>query len=155
MYCPNCGKDVDAKLKYCSGCGERLLKAAEIDADGTPGKMLDNVLTTIFMVVMFGFGILVGLVAVLLNFSIEPKYVMFIALGYLAAVFGICYQLLTQVPKLIDAKLQPKGPIDTLMPDVQLPPRTTAQLEEPRDYGIGSVTDATTRTLDEVLVERK
>lgn len=155
MFCPNCGKDVNTKLKYCSGCGERLLKAAEMDKDGTPGKMLDNVLTTIFLVVMFGLGILVGLVAVLLGNNVEPKFVMFISMAYLAAVFGICYQLLSQVPKLIDAKLHPKQSSDTVMPDIQLPPRTTAQLNEARDQGIGSVTDATTRTLDEVLIERR
>ncbi len=153
MYCPNCGKDVNAKLKYCSSCGERLSKAAEIDKDGTPGKMLDNVLTTIFLIVMFGLGILVGLVAVLLGNSVEPKFVMFISIAYLAAVFGICYQLLSQVPKLIDAKLRVKETEEAVPPDLQLPPRTTNQLEEFREPA--SVIENTTRTLDELRVERK
>ncbi|MEO7658333.1 MAG: hypothetical protein ABIV48_01855, partial [Pyrinomonadaceae bacterium] len=43
------------------------MTVADEDKDGTPGKMLDNILTTLFLVVMFGFGILVGLVAVLLG----------------------------------------------------------------------------------------
>lgn len=151
MYCPNCGKDVNEKLKYCSGCGERLSKADEIDKDGTPGKMLDNVLTTIFLVVMFGLGILVGLVAVLLDNSVEPKFVMFISVAYLAAVFGICYHLLTQVPKLIDAKLRPREQApapETAVPPVQLPSVPTNQLEEFREPA--SVVENTTRTLDEV-----
>lgn len=152
MFCPNCGKDVNATLKYCSGCGERLLKEAEIDKDGTPGKMLDNVLTTIFLVVMFGLGILVGLVAVLLKSNVEPKFVMFISIAYLAAVFGICYQLLSQVPKLIDAKLRPRETSETVIPDVQLPPRSTNQLEEFRTPA--SVVENTTRTLDKVPIER-
>jgi len=66
MYCSNCGNPVNEKLKYCNGCGERIAK--DEDKHGTPGKMLDNVLTTLFLVVMFGMVILILLVAVLLNF---------------------------------------------------------------------------------------
>jgi hypothetical protein len=157
MYCPNCGKSVDDALKYCSGCGERLSKIDELDKEGMPGKMLDNVLTTVFLLVLFGLGILVGLVAVLLDNNVEPKFVMFISMAYLAAVFGICYQLLTQVPKLIDAKLNPRRrempPPAHDVPQVQLPPRSTNQLEEFREPA--SVTEHTTKTLEEVPVARK
>ena len=149
MYCPNCGKTVNQKLKYCNGCGERLSKAAEIDKDGTPGKMLDNILTTLFLVVMFGLGILVGLVAVLLGSNVEPKFVVFISIAYLAAVFGVCYTLVSQVPKLIDAKLKPKSVSDESAAHPQLAPLTTAQLEEYREPAM-SVTDHTTKTLDKV-----
>lgn len=152
MFCPNCGKDVNAKLKYCSGCGERLSKVSEIDKDGMPGKMLDNILTTVFLVVMFGLGILVGLVAVLMGNGIEPKFVVFISIAYLAAIFGICFKLLSQVPKLIDARLRQNEIVEPLLPDLQLPPRTTNQLEEFRVPA--SVTDNTTRTLGKVPVER-
>lgn len=151
MFCPSCGKGVNANLQYCSGCGERPFKAAEIDKDGTPGKMLDNVLTTIFLVVMFGLGILVGLVAVLLGSDVRIEPVVVITIAYLAAIFGICYTLLKQVPKLIDAKLRPRERIETVMPDLQLPPRTTNQLEEFREPA--SVIENTTRTLDKIPVK--
>jgi hypothetical protein len=153
MYCPNCGKTVNQKLKFCNGCGERLSKAAEIDKDGTPGKMLDNILTTLFLVVMFGLGILVGLVAVLLGSNVEPKFVMFIAIAYLAAVFGICYTLLSQVPKLIDARLKTSSDLQESNMRPQLEPLTTAQLEEYREP-VMSVTDNTTKTLDKVPLRR-
>lgn len=149
MFCPNCGKTVNKKLKYCNGCGERLSKADEIDKDGTPGKMLDNILTTLFLVVMFGLGILVGLVAVLLGNNIEPRYVVFISVAYLAAVFGICYTLLSQVPKLIDARLKSESSDRETGFHQQLQPLTTAQLEEYREPAM-SVTDHTTKTLDKV-----
>lgn len=148
MFCPNCGKNVNAKLKYCSGCGDRLSKATEFDKDGTPGKMLDNILTTLFLVVMFGLGILVGLVAVLLGNNVETKFVFLVAVAYLAAVFGICYTLLSQVPKLIDAKLKASDFSARAEPAVMLPPRSTNQLEEFRQPA--SVTDSTTRTLDKI-----
>ena len=152
MYCPNCGKIANQKLKYCSGCGERLSKPSEMDKDGTPGKMLDNILTTLFLVVMFGLGILVGLVAVLLGNNVEPRFVVFIAIAYLAAVFGICYTLLSQVPKLIDAKLKVRERSYEYVEPPQLEPLTTAQLEEYREPV--SVIENTTRTLDKVSVER-
>lgn len=153
MYCPNCGNIANKKLKYCNSCGERLSKAAELDKDGTPGKMLDNILTTLFLVVMFGLGILVGLVAVLLGNNVEPKFVMFIAIAYLGAVFGICYTLLSQVPKLIDAKLRASTAEHVSAEPLQLRPVTTAQLAMPAQAP-PSVTDHTTRALDRIEIER-
>lgn len=146
MYCANCGSLAESKLKYCKNCGSKLGKE---DADKGADSMLNNILTTLFLIVMFGLGILVGLVAVLLGAGVEPKFVMFIAIGYLAAVFGICYTLLTQVPKLIDAKLNKRAESPDFVPPAQLYPRTTAQLEEQREPVI-SVTEHTTRTLDKV-----
>ena len=153
MFCPNCGTNTSKNLKYCKNCGERLSKSLEFDKDGTPGKMLDNVLTTLFLVVMFGLGILVGLVAVLLGNNIEPKFVVMIAIAYLAAVFGICYTLLSQVPKLIDARLKSNSEAHETSEPHQLRPLTTAQLEEFREPTM-SVTDHTTRALEELPLKR-
>lgn len=153
MFCPNCGTNASKNLKYCKNCGERLSKAEEIDKDGTPGKMLDNILTTLFLVVMFGLGILVGLVAVLLGNNIEPKFVVLISIAYLAAVFGICYSLLSQVPKLIDARLKSNTAVHETIQPHQLRPLTTAQLDEFHQPAM-SVTEHTTRTLDEVVLKR-
>lgn len=153
MYCPNCGNSVNKKLKYCNSCGERLSKVAEFDKDGQPGKMLDNVLTTLFLVVMFGFGILVGLVAVLLGNDVRIEPVVAIIVAYLAAIFGICFTLARQATKLIDFKLK-GGLSDDVDRPQQLRPLTTAQLEEYREP-VMSVTDHTTRTLDEVPAKRR
>lgn len=155
MFCPNCGTTVSAKLRYCKACGERLSKAEEIDKDGMPGKMLDNILTTIFLVVLFGLGILVGLVAVLLGNDVRIEPVTVITIAYLAAVFGICYKLLTQVPKLIDARLKSRsesyGPVDRVQLDDQPMP---AQLSDYREPAM-SVTDHTTKTLEKVPLSER
>jgi hypothetical protein len=153
MYCPNCGQTVNKKLKFCNSCGERLSKASEIDKDGMPGKMLDNVLTTIFLIVMFGLGILVGLVAVLLGNDVQPPLVGIIVIAYLAAVFGICFMLLKQVPKLIDARLKAMNLGDEPAEERLLRPMSAAQLDEFREPA-ASVTERTTRTLDEVPLKR-
>ena len=154
MFCPNCGTTVNKKLKYCNSCGERLSKSGEIDKDGMPGKMLDNILTTVGVIVTFGLGILVGLVAVLLGSGMPQGPVVVIIVAYLAAVFGICYTLLTQVPKLIDARLKADGFAEESRQAERLTPLTTAQLEEYREP-VMSVTDRTTKTLDQVPLERR
>ncbi len=153
MYCQKCGNSLPGGLKYCNSCGIRLTADVE-DKDGTPGKMLDNILTTLFLVVMFGMGILVGLVAVLLGSGVRTEPVVVIAIAYIAAVFGICFSLVRQVPKLIDARLKASG-YSVPEPDERalLNQRTTAQLEEYRTP-VSSVTDHTTRTLEQVPLRR-
>ena len=146
MYCHSCGNSVSKRLKYCNSCGARL-GSAEEDRDGTPGKMLDNILTTLFLTVMFGLGILVGLVAVLLGNSVPTQIVTLIVVAYLAAVFGVCFMLVKQVPKLIDAKLRMQNAGYDADEARELRPVTTAQLAEYREP-VMSVTDHTTRTLD-------
>lgn len=151
MFCPNCGKNVDQKLKFCNGCGERLAKATD-DLD-SPGKMLDGILETIFWLVVASLGILIGLVAVLLSNNVKPDAVGLIILAYLATIFGISFSLARQVPKLIDAKLRRWNAESDSTRVSQLPPPTTAQLEEYREPAM-SVTDHTTKTLDPVPVDR-
>ena len=147
MYCPTCGNTVNKDLKYCNSCGERLAKYD--DKEGTPGKMLDNILTTLFLVVMFGLGILVGLVAVLLGNDFKTGPVLIIVIAYLAAIFGVCFVLARQVPKLIDAKLRVWNSGAEIRTQPQLSPQTTAQLNEYREP-VMSVTDHTTKALDKV-----
>lgn len=155
MFCSKCGNSVSQKLKFCNSCGNRLAHEPE-DKDGTPGKMLDNILTTIFLVVMFGLGILVGLVAVLLGNAVQTEVVTVIVVAYLLAVFGICFSLVRQVPKLIDAKLRSSGYSGDgdMIVQPQLRPATTAQLDEYREP-VASVTDHTTKTLDQVPLRER
>ena len=153
MYCSNCGNAVNDKLKYCNSCGERLSKDAE-DGLSSPGKMLDGLLDTIFWTAAGGLAILIGLVAVLLRGDVHPQFIVLIAVAYLATVFGICFMLLRQLPKLIDARLKSKGEASEVASPVQLKAPNTAQLEEYREPAI-SVTEHTTRTLDEIAVKRE
>jgi hypothetical protein len=152
MYCPNCGNSVPNDLKYCNGCGKRLGLAD--DKYGSPAKMLNEVLTALFLIVMFGFGILIGLVAVLLGNRVNNDVVVIIACVYLMSIFGICFTLARQVPKLIDARLKKdERPVEYAAPQ-QLTARTTAQLEEFREP-VMSVTEHTTRVLDKIPVKNR
>jgi hypothetical protein len=81
----------------------------------------------------------------------EPLFVF--AMVYLILLFGICYMIMKQVSKLVDAELRTREfPQRTAAPAVQLPPRSTNPLDEFREPA--SVTDHTTRTLDEAGVRR-
>ncbi len=115
--------------------------------------MMDNLLTALTFVALGGFGILIGLVAVLLKNGFDHKGIMVIAFFYLAALFGVCYMLLNQLPKLIDAKIKPKRETPESYQPPQLFAKTTAQLEEHREP-VMSVTDNTTRTFDKIPLKK-
>jgi hypothetical protein len=153
MFCSACGSTVNDKLNYCNNCGAKLLKEK---AEETPKSMMDNLLTSLTFVALGGFGILVGLVSVLLKNGFDHKGIMVVAFFYLAALFGICYMLVSQLPKLIDAKLDRKKetPESYQAPQPQLFAKTTAQLEEHREPAM-SVTDHTTRTFDKIPLREK
>lgn len=77
-----------------------------------------------------------------------------ISFFYFAALFGICFMVLRYGS---NKERSPSRALDKdeLAPPAYLSPASTAQLEEARDFGIGSVTDATTRTLDEVKMRER
>jgi len=148
MFCERCGKQLDPSLKYCNGCGAQIKKDEE-----EPKTILNTMVTALIVVGTAGLGALIGLMAVLLDKiqRVEPA----IALGafYLLAWFGVCFFILRQISKLIDADLlDRRSRTIESTPLVQLPPRSTNPLEDFRQPA--SVTDHTTRTLDKIPVER-
>lgn len=110
--------------------------------------MLDDLLETLFWTAAVGLGILVGLTGVLLKFGVAQELLGVIVVTYLTTIFGICFTMSKQIPKLIDAKLRS---IETERPFTQ-PVLTAAsaasQMSEFRQPA--SVTDHTTRTLEKV-----
>jgi len=154
MFCAACGTAVNDKLNYCKNCGAKIAK----DAEETPKSMMDNLLTSLTFVVLGGFGILVGLVSVLLKNGFAHAGIGIIAVFYLAALSGICYMLLSQLPRLIEAKLQKPSETpaaENYQAPSQLYSRTTAQLEESRVEPVPSVVEQTTRTFDKIPLREK
>ena len=151
MYCERCGKQLDDALNFCNGCGAQLKRSGDTEQK----SVLNLLITALIVVTTAGIGVLAGLLAILLNKVPNFEPVIAFAVLYLATLFGICFMIMRQVSKLIDAKLAGKDVYETPNssdPFVRLPPRTTAQLEHHREPA--SVTDSTTRTLDEVPVGR-
>ena len=102
-----------------------------------------------------GFGLLgfIFLMVVLVKKGIHPTALTFISLFYLSALFGICFLILQQIKNLSGKSQTKKREFQQDFQNEQLNPATTAQLEEPREPFI-SVTDSTTKTLDEVFIKR-
>ncbi|MBK7705598.1 MAG: hypothetical protein IPN69_07620 [Acidobacteria bacterium] len=146
MYCSGCGSAVNDKLNYCNICGAKLLKE-----EATAAKsMLENFLTTIAFVVLGGFGLLLGLVGILLKNGVDTKDASIIVIFYLAALTMISFMLLRLLPKLIDAKLNDgKTGTTEIYRAPQIAAKTPPQLEEPLQPA-ASVTEHTTRNFEKI-----
>jgi hypothetical protein len=148
MYCSKCASPINDTLKYCKNCGVKLVK----DEGETPKSILDNLLTTLCFVVLGGLGILVGLAAVLLEKGINPSAVAVISVFYLATLAAVCYLLLSQLPKVVDASLNKTAEKTETVEPVRLAAPTTAQLEEHREPL--SVTENTTRNFEKIPLKQ-
>ena len=140
MFCSRCGKQIDDSLKFCNGCGVQIKKE-----DDSP---LNSLITALIIIGTAGLGILVGLSAVLLDKIPNFGPVLIFGVIYLGALFGICFMIMRQITKVIDADLGRRRLPESEKRPVELPAHSTNQLEEFREPA--SVTDQTTRTLDKV-----
>jgi hypothetical protein len=150
MFCSKCGNQVNVNLNYCNICGAKTGKEAQGESRVSP---LNALITTIAFVALGGLGILVGLVSILLDRGLTHEAIAIISGCYLATLLGICLSLTRLMSKLIDADSGKKPePVETYQTPVLSMP-TNPQLNEYKQP-VGSVTDHTTKTFDEVFVKR-
>ena len=97
-----------------------------------------------------GFGFLgyVFVVLVIVKNGVPPNYLVPITFFYFAALFGICYLILKQT-ELFGRNERRRDDVPDNIQPAYLRPVTTAQLREGSDEP-ASVTDHTTRTLEEI-----
>ena len=155
MYCERCGKQINDSLNFCNGCGAQLRKEKEKDEEKS---VFSGLLSALIAVTVVGLGVLVGFVAVLSDKVRDTSALFAFVVVYLATLFGICFLIARQLAKVIDRDHADRGRVGTVTmgePErlVQLPPKSTNPLED--FNGPASVTEHTTRTLDEVPVERR
>lgn len=149
MYCERCGKQIEEALNFCNSCGAQLKKGGE-----SYRTVIALLVVALGVVAIGGLGTLAGILAILLDRISQTEPIVAFSVFYLAAWFGLCFMIMRQISKLIDANLAGKigfgsGKAQrTEQPAVQLPPKSTAQLEEFRQPA--SVVENTTRTLDKV-----
>jgi hypothetical protein len=149
MYCVNCGSLVNNKLNYCSGCGAKLAKP-DAETEKTVSRSLAESLGYIGVFGLVGF---IFVLVTLVKNGIGGPDLMGILFLYLAALFGVCFLVLRQIKNFSDKPPAAKSDFADEYRAVQIGAPNTAQLEESKQAPI-SVTDNTTRTLDEVLVKR-
>lgn len=151
MYCSECGNQVN-QLRYCNNCGARARK--DDDSAQNTHSPLNILFIALPIIVLGGLGILIGLMAMLLDRGVRPEPVAIIAGIYLISLTAICFSLIRMMSKLINIKTKEKAESQNqVYQPVQLPAPNTAQLEEPKQQPF-SVIDNTTRTFDEAFVKR-
>lgn len=153
MYCERCGKNVDNSLNFCNGCGAQLRKEKDEEK-----SIFSGLLSALIAIAVVGFGVLVGFTAILLDKIEKTEAIFAFVLAYLATLFAVLFMIGRQLAKVIDRKIGAEPPAKPQIlaepqPLVQLPPKSTNPLEE--FNGPASVTEHTTRTLDEIPVERR
>ena len=143
MFCAGCGSQIQSGLNYCNRCGRRVAD------DSNAGR--SSSLSVVGQTAGVGFVSFIFILLVLTKYgALPPNLLVPITFFYFAALFGICFMILRHgTPASAKSEGQRSENIASGEP-AYLRPVTTAQLEEERDFGIGSVTDATTRTLDKV-----
>jgi hypothetical protein len=147
MYCSTCGTEIKAELNYCSRCGARADKLAV----GDKSEALESLSMSTCFVGLGGLGLTVGLIAILLNYNVTPQVIVILSIAFLATVFGISFLMIQQISRMTKSSSGEKILENANLP--QLGAVNTAQLEEYRQPA-QSVTENTTRTLDEVLAKR-
>jgi hypothetical protein len=166
MYCPNCGSDNQAEIKFCTRCGTNL----GVVSDALTGKLtgpskvdermvrlLKNYYRGRRSVTIGGSMLLVGLTiqAIILAFGFPEKLIGFAALSAAPIIYGFI-SLFIGIARWNRAGSELKA-LGHVIPQTSAMRGTTALTEEPGTVGPystdpidtpASVTEHTTRQLD-------
>ncbi len=151
MFCSTCGKQINENLHFCNNCGARIDTKTEEFQDRSLGLNAATVTGIIGIFGLFGF---VFLAIKLLEKNLDPSFVFALLALFIAAVFGICFLLFRQTSNQPFKSRKKEKTVEGAAPK-NLSSETPPQLAPSYQSPISSVTENTTRTLDEVLVERK
>src|SRR5258706_9383027 len=152
MYCPSCGKDILAGLKFCSFCGVRLVAAS--DASQLASSSFNFLVAAVIAIPVLGLGLIIALMATMksgLGFRDDMIFVVVFMtfLLLIIAEIGTLILMLTRTRK-------PKT--KTVKEPTAFEQRATRAIEDrvirdlnPSSFeGVASVTEHTTRALDPV-----
>lgn len=117
----------------------------------TTNRILTILVATFGVIAIVGLGILITLIALLLDRGAPEKIVGITIVFYLACFTAIEFVLGAQISKMINASIgkEKKSSQEIIQPPAQLFARNTAQLPEPTQQP-ASVTDHTTRIFDKI-----
>jgi len=146
MYCATCGSLLNQELNYCNRCGARVDKLAVSE---NKSEALQYLSMATGFVGLGGLGLTVGLIAILLNFSVHSEVVVMLALAFLTAVFGISFLMIQQISRMTNTS---QASSKNVFENSQLSSSNTVQLDEPR-IPAASVTENTTRILEKKLIK--
>jgi uncharacterized membrane protein YvbJ len=150
MYCSTCGTEIQTALNYCKNCGARIDKSAGESGTAT---VLQYLSMGAGFVGLGGLGLTLALIAILLKNKVVPELIVVLAALFVILIFAICFMMIQQISKLISSSPVSNDKFSERNTPERVSPANTAQLNEAREP-LMSVTDTTTKSLDEVLVKR-
>lgn len=153
MFCSTCGKQINENLNFCNNCGARI-DAGNIETRNNSYGLIQSAIIGVLSVVeLFGF---VFLALKLIEKNLDPSFVFVLLALYVAAVLGISFMIFRQTANQSFKPRKKEKPNEKNAPEKLSAPVTTAQLRASSfQTPLASVTENTTRTLDEVLIQRK
>ena len=155
MYCANCGTSVADNLNYCKSCGNRIEKNPLVLSNSSSHDLS----RTLSLVVVMGvIGFIAVLKIILDNGRLDAQAMVMVLIAFLVALTIISAMIIGHMWKTAsDFRVHTRR---NEVEDEYVSPRSfrgrnTNQLGEPDPHPVGSVTDSTTRTLDEVPIARR
>ena len=153
MYCSNCGKSIAGNLNYCNSCGAPTENNLVVRQRMSPSGLF-TISGTFIMVV--GLLALFPVVRSILDNPIDTSAKVLLILAYLFTLllmFAATMMMAWKQLSIANANKRAGNEQDAYRSPATFRGVNTSQLPE-GDPGFGSVTDSTTRTLDEVTIER-
>jgi hypothetical protein len=152
MYCSTCGTQISDGISYCNRCGKPTETIENIVNYRPMGLMVCGA----SFIAIVGLGGLIPLLRILLESRLETSAVAALVLIYLTTVFLLFTVMMGMAWKVtgIASTKKRKKDDEKYKAPAAFRGAATGQLY-PGDQGFASVTDSTTRTLDEAFAERK
>lgn len=145
MYCPTCGNEITAELKYCNRCGANLsLSASSLSPQVVAPVKLTAPTVVIGLTITGGLGVIFAGVTELAQMHVHPAAITWMFLFSMATLFGCSAMLIRFWSKMVGAQQQqPMAPPQNVRPAFG---RGIQQQLPPRFEPVPSVTEHTTRT---------
>ena len=150
MFCSICGKQINENLNFCNNCGARIDSSAEMQ-NNSYSLISTAIIGVLSIIELFGF---VFLAVKLIEKNLDPSFIFMLLALYVGAVLGIGFLVFKQTSNQRVGSRRKENSSENAAAK-KLSSVSTAQLNPSFQSPIGSVTENTTRTLDEVLIERK
>ena len=149
MYCSSCGSTVPPSLTYCNRCGAKVSGPTSVSVRSST-LSTESLVWAIVGLFLGGLSLIIGLMAVMKNVvGFEP--------GLIIAIVLLCFALMVVLECVLIWLFLSVGR-DERSRIQQLKEHTTQELSVGQPQALHepltSVTDATTRAFDPILVQR-
>ena len=149
MFCANCGNQIKPELNYCNRCGGKIEK---INSEYTQTSF-QSISTAVSFIGLGGMIAIIIFALKLLKENVDISAVVAIIAMFLATILAIIYMTIRLMPQYLDQSKTNEKSFPDFVPPNQISSAKTARLEEPKQEP-ASVIENTTRTLDEVFVNK-